>query len=79
MSRREIRLSVRDSGLITLDSSSALGSIVDMSLLIVTYLDLHHAMIDRTWTIWQAQDLQNRLQVIAVSLSNPNLTCKATF
>ncbi|GAW22996.1 hypothetical protein ANO14919_125430 [Xylariales sp. No.14919] len=26
---------------------------------------LHHAMIDRTWTIWQAQDLQNRLQVIS--------------
>ncbi|KAH8157567.1 hypothetical protein CIB48_g10675 [Xylaria polymorpha] len=26
---------------------------------------LHHAMIDRTWAIWQAQDLQNRMQVIA--------------
>ncbi|KAI0201444.1 Di-copper centre-containing protein [Astrocystis sublimbata] len=26
---------------------------------------LHHAMIDRTWTIWQAQDLQNRMKVVA--------------
>ncbi|KAI0016289.1 hypothetical protein F4780DRAFT_696440 [Xylariomycetidae sp. FL0641] len=26
---------------------------------------LHHAMIDRTWTTWQTQDLENRLQVIA--------------
>jgi tyrosinase len=25
----------------------------------------HHAMIDRTWTIWQSQDLGNRVQVIA--------------
>ncbi|KAK7984787.1 hypothetical protein PG996_005974 [Apiospora saccharicola] len=26
---------------------------------------LHHAMIDRTWAIWQMQDLPNRMQVIA--------------
>lgn len=26
---------------------------------------LHHGMIDRTWTIWQSQDLANRVQVIA--------------
>lgn len=26
---------------------------------------LLHGMIDRTWTIWQSQDLQNRMQVIA--------------
>lgn len=26
---------------------------------------LLHAMIDRVWTIWQTQDLQNRMQVIA--------------
>lgn len=26
---------------------------------------LHHSMIDRTWYIWQSQDLANRLQVIA--------------
>ncbi|KAK4185776.1 hypothetical protein QBC35DRAFT_555821 [Podospora australis] len=26
---------------------------------------VHHAMIDRTWSIWQTQDLSNRLQVIA--------------
>ncbi|KAL2175532.1 uncharacterized protein P884DRAFT_301613 [Thermothelomyces heterothallicus CBS 202.75] len=26
---------------------------------------VHHSMIDRTWTIWQSQDLDNRLQVIA--------------
>ncbi|KAI8627356.1 Di-copper centre-containing protein [Xylariaceae sp. FL1651] len=26
---------------------------------------LHHAMIDRTWTIWQAQNLQSRMQVIS--------------
>jgi len=26
---------------------------------------VHHGMIDRTWTIWQSQDLENRLQVIA--------------
>ncbi|KAL2161003.1 hypothetical protein VTH06DRAFT_8716 [Thermothelomyces fergusii] len=26
---------------------------------------VHHGMIDRTWAIWQGQDLQNRLQVIA--------------
>mgnify|MGYP003662578300 FL=1 len=26
---------------------------------------LHHGMIDRTWTIWQSQDLPNRMQVIA--------------
>ncbi|KAK8008439.1 Di-copper centre-containing [Apiospora marii] len=26
---------------------------------------LHHAMIDRTWVIWQMQDLPNRMQVIA--------------
>ncbi|KAH6653851.1 hypothetical protein BKA67DRAFT_676399 [Truncatella angustata] len=26
---------------------------------------LHHGMIDRTWAIWQLQDLPNRLQVIA--------------
>jgi len=25
----------------------------------------HHSMIDRTWYIWQTQDLQNRMQVIA--------------
>lgn len=25
----------------------------------------HHAMIDRTWAIWQSQDLANRTQVIA--------------
>ena len=29
---------------------------------------LHHAMIDRTWAIWQLQDFANRQQVIAVSL-----------
>jgi tyrosinase len=29
------------------------------------YFWLHHAMIDRTWWIWQAQDLTNRQQVIA--------------
>jgi hypothetical protein len=28
---------------------------------------LHHAMIDRTWAIWQLQDFANRQQVIAVS------------
>lgn len=26
---------------------------------------VHHAMIDRTWSIWQTQDLPNRLAVIA--------------
>ncbi|KAI1815974.1 Di-copper centre-containing protein [Poronia punctata] len=26
---------------------------------------LHHAMIDRTWTTWQIQDLENRQQVIS--------------
>ncbi|KAF2653232.1 Di-copper centre-containing protein [Lophiostoma macrostomum CBS 122681] len=26
---------------------------------------LHHSMIDRTWAIWQSQDLANRLAVIA--------------
>lgn len=26
---------------------------------------LHHGMIDRTWSIWQSQDLPNRMQVIA--------------
>ncbi|EHA46650.1 hypothetical protein MGG_10561 [Pyricularia oryzae 70-15] len=26
---------------------------------------LHHSMIDRVWTIWQSQDLANRLMVIA--------------
>lgn len=68
MSHPAIRLSVRDSDLLILHSSSDFGSIMDTSLLIVIYIDLHHAMIDRTWTIWQAQNLQNRLQVIAVSL-----------
>lgn len=26
---------------------------------------VHHSMIDRTWYIWQSQDLENRLEVIA--------------
>jgi tyrosinase len=26
---------------------------------------LHHSMIDRSWYIWQSQDLQNRMQVIS--------------
>lgn len=26
---------------------------------------VHHGMIDRTWSIWQTQDLPNRLAVIA--------------
>ena len=26
---------------------------------------VHHGMIDRTWSIWQTQDLPNRLQVIS--------------
>ncbi|KAL2075612.1 hypothetical protein VTL71DRAFT_555 [Oculimacula yallundae] len=26
---------------------------------------LHHGMIDRTWSIWQSQDLPNRMQIIA--------------
>jgi tyrosinase len=26
---------------------------------------LLHAQIDRVWTIWQSQDLQNRMQVIS--------------
>lgn len=30
---------------------------------------VHHAMIDRTWTIWQSQDLAARTQVIAGSSS----------
>lgn len=25
----------------------------------------HHAMIDRTWSIWQSQDLANRLQIVS--------------
>ncbi|KAF2852689.1 Di-copper centre-containing protein [Plenodomus tracheiphilus IPT5] len=29
------------------------------------YFYLHHAMIDRTWSIWQTQDYANRQQVIA--------------
>ncbi|OAL48310.1 Di-copper centre-containing protein [Pyrenochaeta sp. DS3sAY3a] len=29
------------------------------------YFYLHHAMIDRTWYIWQTQDFANRQQVIA--------------
>jgi tyrosinase len=29
------------------------------------YFFLHHAMIDRTWYIWQSQDFANRQQVIA--------------
>jgi tyrosinase len=29
------------------------------------YFWLHHAMIDRVWWIWQAQDFANRQQVIA--------------
>jgi tyrosinase len=29
------------------------------------YFYLHHAMIDRTWSIWQSQDFANRQQVIA--------------
>ncbi|KAK8074628.1 Di-copper centre-containing protein [Apiospora hydei] len=31
---------------------------------------LHHAMIDRTWAIWQMQDLPNRMQVIAMRTWN---------
>lgn len=33
---------------------------------------LHHGMIDRTWTIWQSQDLANRVQVIAGGKSMMN-------
>ncbi|KNG48215.1 Di-copper centre-containing protein [Stemphylium lycopersici] len=29
------------------------------------YFYLHHAMVDRTWYIWQSQDFANRQQVIA--------------
>jgi tyrosinase len=29
------------------------------------YFYLHHAMVDRVWSIWQSQDFANRQQVIA--------------
>ncbi|KAI1852880.1 hypothetical protein JX265_012908 [Neoarthrinium moseri] len=38
---------------------------------------LHHGMIDRTWTIWQMQDLANRQQVIAGGTSMMGFGSKA--
>ncbi|KAI0147191.1 Di-copper centre-containing protein [Xylariaceae sp. FL1272] len=40
---------------------------------------LHHAQIDRTWTIWQAQDLPNRMQVISGGTSMMGIGGQATL
>ncbi|TPX11369.1 uncharacterized protein E0L32_001187 [Thyridium curvatum] len=37
---------------------------------------VHHGMIDRTWTIWQTQDLANRMQVIQGGTSMMGFSAK---